>query len=148
MRTKDTQEILKDFVDRCKKRIGKDLVSIVLFGSMARGSSDARSDIDLIIVTEGKNKEDNFKDIRINFLLEYETALDILVLTKKEAIENFKAFSPLFSTLVLGVDILYDQGFFEEQLKEFRKKLEKTKIKYCEGGKIWDLQKIGSEILQ
>jgi predicted nucleotidyltransferase len=141
-------EILKDFVDECKKKFGKELVSIVLFGSMGRGIADTRSDIDLIIVVDGNGKNQILKDIRIEFLLKYEVKLDILLLTKKDVIDNFKAFSPLFSTFALGVDILYDRGFFEKQLKKFGKKLEKTRIRYCEGGKIWDLQKIGSKSSQ
>ena len=141
-------EILKDFVDECKKKFGKELVSIVLFGSMGRKIADTRSDIDIIIVINRDSKNQMLKDIRIEFLLKYEVKLDILLLTKKDVIDNFKAFSPLFSTFALGLDILYDQGFFEKQLKEFGKKLEKTKIKYYEGGKVWDLQKIGSKSLQ
>ncbi|MGD2248317.1 MAG: nucleotidyltransferase domain-containing protein [Candidatus Methanofastidiosia archaeon] len=41
----------------------KTLVSVVLFGSLARGIQDARSDIDLLIVVEKEVKNDFIKNM-------------------------------------------------------------------------------------
>ncbi len=68
MKLVEKERLLKIIVDRCKKKIGEDLVSIILFGSLARGDFDGRSDIDLLIVMENDRKEDILKDIRLEFL--------------------------------------------------------------------------------
>lgn len=66
-----------------KKKIGEDLVSIILFGSVARGNFDGRSDIELLIVMESDRKEDILKDIRLEFLLRHVVKMDMIVMTKK-----------------------------------------------------------------
>lgn len=75
-------ELLDEVVDRCKKALGKNLVSVVLFGSTARGLQDERSDIDLLIVVEEAVDYELFKDIHIDFLLNYSVKLDTIVLNK------------------------------------------------------------------
>jgi len=40
----------EDVVSSVKGRFGDDLVAVVLFGSLARGEADERSDIDLLVV--------------------------------------------------------------------------------------------------
>ncbi len=72
---------------------------------------------------------------------------DTICLTKNDAMANFEGISPLFATLVLGIKLLYDKGgFFEKEFKKLTNKIRETKIKYYEGDKLWDLQKICSEI--
>lgn len=141
-------DVLNEVVERCKIMLGKTLVSIVLFGSLARGLQDTRSDIDLLIVVEKEVKNDFIKNIWTDFLLEYGVKLDIIVMSKQDVYDNFERFSPLFLSFALGITILYDDGFFKREYFEFLNRLNKENIKYVEGGKVWDLQKISSEILQ
>lgn len=141
-------DVLNEVVERCKIMLGKTLVSIVLFGSLARGLQDTRSGIDLLIVVEKEVKNDFIKNIWTDFLLEYGVKLDIIVMSKQDVYDNFERFSPLFLSFALGITILYDDGFFKREYFEFLNRLNKENIKYVEGGKVWDLQKISSEILQ
>jgi predicted nucleotidyltransferase len=46
----DIQPILDEVVARLRERFGEDLVSVVLYGSYARGNAGAFSDIDLVVV--------------------------------------------------------------------------------------------------
>lgn len=140
--------VVDEVVNQCKTILGETLVSIVMFGSVARGIQNARSDIDLLIVVEKEVKKDFLKDIRIDFLLEYSVKLDMIVMTKQDVIDNFDHFSPLFVSFALGVTILVDDGFFEGEYFKFLKALQEEDIKYVEGGKVWDLKKVSSEILQ
>lgn len=141
-------EVIDEVVERCRTTLGETLVSVVLFGSIPRGLQDARSDIDLLIVTEKDVSKDFLKDIRIDFLLKYTVQLDMIVLSRQDVIDNFEHFSPLFLTFALGITILVDDGFFEREYFGFLKRLKEEDIKYVEGGKVWDLKKISSEILQ
>lgn len=141
-------ELLDEVVDRCKKALGKNLVSVVLFGSTARGKQDKRSDIDLLFVVEKAVDNDFFRQIWIDFLMNYGVKLDFIVMDRKDVIHNFNFFSPLFLSFVLGITILVDDGFFEENYFEFLNKVKGENILYVEGGKVWNLQKISSESLQ
>lgn len=139
--------VVDEVVDQCKTILGERLVSVVMFGSVARGIQNARSDIDLLIVVEKEVKKDFLRDIRIDFLLKYTVELDMIVMSKQDIIDNFDHFSPLFLSFALGVTILVDDGFFEREYYEFLKRLKEENIKYVEGGKVWDLKKVSSEIL-
>ena len=140
-------EVIDEVVERCKTILGETLVSVVLFGSIPRGLQDARSDIDLLIVTEKDVKKDFLKDIWIDFLLKYSVKLDMIVMSRQDVIDNFEHFSPLFLSFALGITILVDDGFFKREYFKFLKRLKEENIKYVEGGKVWNLQKISSEIL-
>jgi len=137
-----------DVIEKCRTILGETLVSVVLFGSIPRGLQDARSDIDLLIVTEKDVNKDFLKDIRIDFLLEYTVQLDMIVMSKQDVIDNFEHFSPLFLTFALGITILVDNGFFEKEYFEFLKRLKEENMKYVEGGIVWDLKRVSLEILQ
>ena len=64
-----------------------------------------------------------------------------------DVIKNFENLSPLFSSLLLGRKILFDKNmFFGNLFKEFVKKMVNFNIKYCEGGKIWELRKIAKDL--
>lgn len=141
-------EVLDEVIERCKAILGETLVSIILFGSLARGLQDNRSDIDLLIVVNEDITGDFLKDIRIGILLKYSVNLDIICMSKQDVIDNFEHFSPLFISFVLGVSILVDDDFFEKEYFKFLNQLKKENIKYVEQGKIWDLQEISSGILQ
>ena len=51
-----TKEAIKEFKKDVKKLYGNRLKHIILYGSYARGSATEDSDIDLLIVLEGKTK--------------------------------------------------------------------------------------------
>lgn len=141
-------EVIDEVVEKCRTILGETLVSVVLFGSISRGLQNARSDIDLLIVTAKDVNKDFLKDIHIDFLLKYTVKLDMIVMSKQDVIDNFEHFSPLFLTFALGITILVDNGFFKKEYFEFLTRLKEENIKYVEGGIVWDLKKVSSEILQ
>jgi predicted nucleotidyltransferase len=143
-----TIEVLEEVVERCKTVLGENLTSIVLFGSVARGLEDSRSDIDLLIVVNKNVESDLLRDIHIEILLEYSVKLDMMLMSKQDVIDNFEHFSPLFLSFVLGVSVLVDDDFFEKEYFKFLNRLKEENIKYVEGGKVWDLREISSGILQ
>ncbi len=134
-------------VSRLKNLYGKGLESVVLFGSRVRKRHAEDSDLDVIVVLNNKKNREISK-IRKEFLLNFKHRLDIQVIEKSELVSNFKNFSPLFCTLVLGIRIIYDpHGIFERLFASFVKEASKEQIKYCEKREIWDLKKRSLEIL-
>ena len=84
---------------KCVKLFENNLISIVLFGSYARENHSAYSDMDIIIILEKENNDDISK-LRKEFLIRFEKKLDLQIFTKKEVIQKFNDFSPLFTTLL------------------------------------------------
>ena len=124
------------------------LTSIVIFGSYARGNYTKYSDLDVIIVLK-KDYGENLIRLRSEFILNYKIKLDIHIFTEQEVKDNFNHCSPLFTTLLLGKTILFDRNmFFRNEFNKFARMMKYSQIKYCEGGKIWEMKKIARDFEQ
>ena len=132
-------ELLKVFRD--------DLVSVVVYGSVARGTARKDSDIDVLIVVEELPRsrferlsmymkaEENL-DPLFNELLNrgYAVTISPILKTKREA----ERISPLYLDMVEDAIIVYDKnGFFEEILKRLRGKLRELGAERVWIGKKW-----------
>ena len=132
-------------LSECLDSFGESLVSVVLFGSYARKNYDENSDLDLMIIVDKEDRD--LSELRKSYLLKFGRRLDLHVFSKEDVVQNFRDFSPLFSTLLLGKKILFDKDmFFERLFNAFVKVMVNMDIKYCEGGKIWELKKIARNL--
>lgn len=61
-----------------------DLQKIILFGSQARGTSDNKSDVDLLIISELKEDRFNLMDRMRVCLMQLNYAFDVIILTENE----------------------------------------------------------------
>jgi len=88
--------IVGEFREEVKKLYGRKLTKILLYGSWARGEGTKNSDIDIVVVLEGKisqGKEiDRMIDIITEMNLKYETLISVYPVSKADYI-NLK--SPL-----------------------------------------------------
>ena len=133
------QYLLKKLLDI----FGNNLISLVVFGSRARKNYDEYSDLDVLAVVGNCGKSNEIKQLAIDFSKIYALSLDIHVVLEQDVLDNFRDFSPMYSTFILGVRILFDKEmFFRNAFYDFTEKIKKQSIKYCEGGKIWELNKI------
>ncbi len=122
------------------------LVSVVLFGSRARKNYNKYSDLDLMIIVDEYKKYD-LSELRKSFLKNFQKRLDIYILSKKDIVQNFRNFSPILVTLLLGKRILFDKEmFFKETFNNFIRKMIHEDVKYCEGDKIWEMKKIAQNL--
>jgi HEPN domain-containing protein/predicted nucleotidyltransferase len=91
----------------------------VLYGSFARGTSGEHSDIDILMVSDEINlrKHRRGKEIaQIKECLSLGHPLDILLLTGKECISNFRNHNPLFLDIAWEGRILFDENNFLKTL--------------------------------
>lgn len=144
---------LKKLVKELRAHFGDELVSVVLFGSFARGDFDQRSDIDLLIVFEElpssffersrlfdmaeRRVEADFRPMKeMGYLCQFMPVLK----TRQEAFYH----SPLYLDIVEDGKILYDKSeFIKGVLNDIRLKLSElgAQRKYLEGGGwYWDLK--------
>ncbi|MEM2405624.1 MAG: nucleotidyltransferase domain-containing protein [Candidatus Methanomethylicia archaeon] len=113
------------------------LVSIMLFGSIARGDWSRDSDIDVIVIANGWSDEpvwNRVKELRrakekLEESLEYKNALEAgywpIIQNHPLSIEEAKKFNRMYLDAVIDGVILYDKdGFLTRILQSLRKRLE------------------------
>ncbi|HIE31267.1 MAG TPA: nucleotidyltransferase domain-containing protein [Methanosarcinales archaeon] len=74
------KEVVKRFSDEVLKRSGNEIVSITLFGSVAKGIETADSDVDILAITDAdQNILSDIYDIMADFVIQYSEIPSILV---------------------------------------------------------------------
>jgi len=151
---------LKESFDRILVRLedavlacyGEKLVSLVLFGSVARRTMRPDSDIDLLLVAEGLPRGRMARMVqfrKVEDMLDAElqaaagrgihTALSPVIKTPAEVEQG----SPLFLDMTDQARILYDSnGFFKDYIDRLRRRLKAQGARrvYCGGGYYWLLK--------
>jgi predicted nucleotidyltransferase len=138
-----------------KEKLGERLVSVALFGSVARGEAKEGSDIDLLVVLEGfkgslGDRFQVFQEIDEN-LMESETyralrkrGLGTLISPIPLTKEEVEAHPPILLDILTDGILLYDKdGFLQHCLKELRRRLEALgakKVRLPNGSWYWDLK--------
>jgi len=141
-----------EFTRHLKETLGERLVSVVLFGSVAREEAIPVSDIDLLIVVEnppaGRRTRlemiadaDKQLEPKLNELEESGIHTDFTPIIKSR--NEARRFSPLYLDMVEDALILHDQAhFFTHILAELRNKLSLLKARRLRQGQVryWDLK--------
>jgi predicted nucleotidyltransferase len=136
---------LSRYVDLLNARFGADLISVVLFGSSARGEARAESDIDVMVVVRGLPRSRferyrSFADLAREVSEEFEERVSLIVSTPEEA-ERVK---PYYLGMLSGHSILRDRGgFFAAVLGRLQRRLgELGASRYVDedGYEYWDLK--------
>ncbi|BDR93463.1 nucleotidyltransferase domain-containing protein [Vulcanisaeta souniana] len=118
--------VIQNLLNSLIRLYGDNLVSLVIYGSVARGNQRKDSDIDMLVIFEKlpKPMSDRIKiferaEDEVQSLLDelldkgYAITLSPLIKTREEA----KRFSPLYLDMTEDAVIVYDKdGFFEEVL--------------------------------
>jgi len=148
------EPLLKTFIDLIHREMGEQVVSVVLYGSVARGTAGPESDVDvLLIVREASTeywkrlqpllpilrrlrKELCWKKLEEQGMMPF---LSLLVLSLEEALEN----RCLYLDMVEEARILLDRdGFFQGKLERMRQRLKELGAKRVQrnGDWYWDLK--------
>lgn len=120
-------------LEAAKTVYGDRLVSVVVYGSVARGTMRFDSDVDLLIVAkdlpQGRgNRMREFAAVEalvepeLRRLVRQGVTTDLSPVFKTP--ETVEAGSPLFFDMVEDADILFDrEGFFQKRLDRLRKRM-------------------------
>lgn len=125
---KDYKENLTIFKQLLLERFEDNLISLILFGSVARGTAGKESDIDLLIIL--KDAPDVYYE-RLEPVIDIELKLresasdaapifSCMILSEKEAMENRNIFLDMIDSSIILYDI---NNFFKNRLKELKNRL-------------------------
>lgn len=96
----EIKEILTEFKKEVKRLYGKRLKNVILYGSWARGDATEGSDIDLLIVLEGKVIPGKEIDRIIDIITEINLKYGVLVAVYPVSEKNY---STINSPLLINV---------------------------------------------
>lgn len=136
---------INEFVKSCKKKLGKKLVSIVLFGSVARGTARKGSDIDILVIAKNlpkdwRERDNTLDDIVMEILLKYSIRVFPIIVESTDIKASARWPNPLFYGMLLGYNVIYDEGsFFKSMMKIVKERIRIKKPIYVEGGRKWEL---------
>lgn len=146
--------IIKEYCSVIKNHFGKRLVSICLFGSVARGEAKPDSDIDILVVAEDLPEDIGMRIKETNYIHEYLKKSEAYNLLRKSNIgglisdifftpEEIKRHPPILLDIIDDGIILYDKNsFLSNELKILKDRLNTQKARKIttEKGHFWILK--------
>ena len=131
--------ITKDLLDKAHDVLGEDLVSIVLFGSRARGTATSGSDFDLLIVARSLPDEKGKRELALDIAevgFDYGLPVQIILVTSEEAEQAAATGAPLMFEIHDAHRLMYDRGGFFGRLAG----------RFAEQLRIWRARKIKDRV--
>jgi len=149
---KERFEIIFNFLDclveTLKDSIGENLVSVVLYGSYARGQGGSESDVDVLIIADGLAPSSIERQAFFTRILNKVEAplrqtlsqtgwfpyISAILKTPQEA----DCISRIYFDMIDEAKIIFDKGdFFKSVLQRVKKRLEELGAKRVQVGKMW-----------
>lgn len=148
----DYKELIYALRDLAIEKFGDSLISLVLYGSVARGEAKEESDIDLLVIL--KDATDTYYE-RLEPFIEIERVLEkgklysikkglphlsYIILSQKEAQKNLYLFLDMIEDSIILLD---REDFFKRRLEDLRHRINtlgSKKIFLEDGSWYWDLK--------
>jgi len=143
------ESILNHILRESNRRWGQDLVSVIVFGSFARGDAYEHSDIDLLIIVKNLPKgwrERGAYELSLERLgLTWNTPLQVILVEPEEirlAIDNVMA---LLLEIRESYRYLFDRDmFFQKEMKRFEKMMIRRGVRRLAEHK-WEVPEIARQ---
>jgi predicted nucleotidyltransferase len=104
------------FTEILRKRLGENLHAVVLYGSVARGTAHAGSDVDLLVVTDAESAFDLVGEAayEVDFATQFRTFLTPIEFSREQLEHCLSAGDPFAERVLEEGKVLYDDGTLKE----------------------------------
>ena len=111
IRDEQMKNILSELSESLYQVYGSKLKSVILYGSVARGTQTSESDIDILVLVDGDNSElreysDKLSDVSTDIALKYFKVFSIIDVSYKEYMD-WKQVSPFYRNISEEGVVLY-----------------------------------------
>ena len=111
IKDENLKKMLIELAESLQHVYGDKLKTVVLYGSVARGTQTDDSDIDIMVLIDGNNEElhrydDSLNEVSTDFSLKYLKVLSIVDISYQEY-ENWRELSPFYRNVSKEGIILY-----------------------------------------
>jgi len=109
---------ISSFVDSCIKSLGEGLLSIVLYGSIARGEAGKTSDVDILVILRSLEESDKVETIAQGINASYTSTISPTTVTLNSFAAELKAENMLYLKIVKeGIPIFGTETYLREIFK-------------------------------
>jgi predicted nucleotidyltransferase len=121
-------EFARRLIESLRAGFGERLVSVVLFGSHARGEAKPESDFDIFLVVRGlpDSPLDRIGEVRRPLAGRFREPIGFIAKTPEEVLAGLPS---LYLDLALDGRALYDTGFFRERQAILRRLIEEAGLR-------------------
>ena len=138
------KRIKEEVLSQLNKFFGKNLISIVLFGSRALGKARLNSDIDILVIVKNLSKNWREQDelagqLRINLWQKDLYNIQFILMTPEQIDSAIEWFNPLLLSLAEGCYILFDSNHFFNKIIKRIKTIFKTGVVKKRGELMWEI---------
>ena len=131
---------VRELLDDLKKTFRGNLLSAVIFGSVARGEDFPDSDIDILIICSYsyEEAEKQVRKIELKYTISTGRKVNIVVYTSDDFEYMIEQKFPFIFGVASGYKILYDHNrFFKKQMEKIKELAKKEKIKKYSKSHVW-----------
>ncbi|MBS7637475.1 nucleotidyltransferase domain-containing protein [Candidatus Bathyarchaeota archaeon] len=155
IRDKDRGDLLRELLKLLSEAFGEGLVTVAVFGSVARGESKPTSDTDILVIAENMPRSMSERMEALAGILMRLEASEACRRLRERGISTWVQFHPLmvdearlhrpiYLDMVEDAVILHDRGgFFRSILNGLRGRLEELgarRVRLGDGSWLWDLK--------
>ncbi|MBU4077341.1 MAG: nucleotidyltransferase domain-containing protein [Euryarchaeota archaeon] len=137
-------ELIYELTTVLKRKFKQDILSVVLFGSIVKGTSTATSDIDVLVVSSApmndwRARDKLILDLTEDIELKYATPIHMIIVNKDEISHAIESVYPLMLEIYQTNEIIYDkENFFKNILADFKKNIHRWHAEKIEEG-VWKI---------
>ncbi len=118
---------LRSFADSCEKAMGSKILSIVLFGSVAKGEQEKRSDLDLLLITDDLTHTKKIEQVSSAINASYSHDISPTIITEDTFISELNNGSLLYLNILKeGIPIYGLENYLRITFKQMRKEVRET----------------------
>jgi len=115
------EETAREFARRVRERFPREVHSIVLYGSVARGTATEDSDVDVLVLTSNARPA-RYELVEVSESLDFENNYHTFLITTAFAPERLEELVrggfPIAEAILTEGVVLYDDGTFERIRKD------------------------------